>query len=74
MQLESLPKIKRLPQSDITSDLVRQLTCLLNHEIKHKLINVIRMLLLLFRRQAYCSFRSMDIGIDRNVPVKERLT
>ena len=30
MPLESLPKMKRRPQSDITSALVRQLTCLLN--------------------------------------------
>ena len=29
MRLESLPKMKRLPQSDTTNALLRQLTCLL---------------------------------------------
>jgi hypothetical protein len=44
MPLESLPKIKRLPQSDITNALLRQLTCLLKVKKKEfgknqKLIN-----------------------------------
>lgn len=34
MPLESLPKMKRLPQSDITRALVRQLTSLLYIEIE----------------------------------------
>lgn len=32
IRLESLPKMKRLPQSETTNILVRQLTCLLDFE------------------------------------------
>lgn len=42
MRLESLPKTKRLVQSDITNALVRQLTSLLNidrHRQNHKLMH-----------------------------------
>lgn len=36
MQLESLPCMNRLVQSDITNALVRQLTCLLDMDLNKK--------------------------------------